>query len=115
MRRITLFSLALLTVMLVPVMAAAATPQVNGANIAERIFNDCPFTNLTVVNDYPSLISIEDAGLVCNGGANLTIWSLSSDGGATAARFDNDSDFRISADVTFSGQGRMEGGLRISP
>jgi hypothetical protein len=114
MRRITLFSLALLTVMLVPVMAAA-TPQVNGANIAERIFNDCPFTNLTVVNDYPSLISIEDAGLVCNGGANLTIWSLSSDGGATAARFDNDSDFRISADVTFSGQGRMEGGLRISP
>jgi len=115
MRRITLFSLALLTVMLVPVMAAAATPQVNGASISERVFNDCPFTNLTVVNNFPSLISIEDGPLLCNGGANLSIWSLSSDGGATAARFDNDSDFRISADVVFSGEGRMEGGLRISP
>ena len=114
MRRITPFSLALLTVMLVPVMVGA-TPAVNGVVIGERVFNDCPFTTVTSVNNYPSLVSIEDGPLICSGFANLHVWTLSADGGATAAAFNNDSDFRIAADLVISGTGQAESGLRISP
>jgi hypothetical protein len=111
MKRISLISLAGLALLLAPLIAAA-TPNPNSAVVKTRIFNDCPFTTLTVVNNYPSLISFEDAHLACSGFANMNNWTLSTDG-VTGAQFGNDSDFDISTDLTITGHG--EGGLRLSP
>ena len=116
MKRISLFGLASLTALLVPLIAiASATPNPNGAIVKTRIFNDCPSTTINVVNNYPSLISIEDIGLACSGFANLHNWSFSTDGGATAASFPNGSDFRASTDLTLTGTGNGESGIRLSP
>ncbi len=115
MRRISLISLALLTVMLVPVMAAASTPPVNGANITQRVFNDCPFTTFTFTNNFPSAITMTDDHLACSGFANLYTWTLSSDGGATEAVFNNNADVRVSADLVIDGSSHGEAGLRVSP
>jgi len=120
MKRITFSSLAGLTFLTVLMAATfapqaiAATPNPNNAVVKTRIFNDCPFTTINVVNNYPSLVSIEDVGLACSGFANLHNWSFSEDG-TNAARFDNNSDFRFSADLVLDGSGNGEAGLRISP
>src|SRR5262249_53496733 len=52
---------------------------------------------------------------LCVGFANLHSWSFSEDGGATAARFDNNSIFKFGADFKIEGPGEGEGGLRLSP
>lgn len=122
MKRITFHSLAGLTLVAALVAAGfapqaiAATPNPNSAFVKERIFNDCPssVTTLTVVNNYPALLSIEDANLACLAGANLTNWSFSEDG-ATQALFPNNSDFRYATDLVISGSGNGESGIRISP
>jgi hypothetical protein len=111
MKRISLISLAGLAVLLVPLIAAA-TPNPNSAVVKTRLFNDCPFTTITVVNNYPSLISIQDAHLACSGFANMHNWTLSTDG-VNGASFANNSDFDISCDFVMTGHG--EGGIRISP
>src|SRR5438128_759193 len=104
MKRITLSSLAGFTLLAtLATQGFAQTPNPNSVLIKQRVFNDCPFSTVTVVNNYPSLISIEDTGLACSGFANLHTWSLSTDGGTTAAQFPNNSDFRISADLVISG------------
>ena len=96
--------------------AAVATPIINGASIEQRTFNDCPLSTLTVTNDYNNSIEITDEmNALCVGFANLHSFSLSSDGGASAAVFNNNSNFILAADVTISGAGEGEGGLRISP
>ena len=82
------------------------------ADVKTRVFNDCPFTTLTVTNNYPSQISINDAGLACNGFANLHVWTMADDHGAESV-FNNDDDFSISCDYQMTGKG--EGGLRLSP
>src|SRR5207244_4850734 len=51
----------------------------------------------------------------CVGFANLHSWSFSSDGGATAAVFDQNSDFRFGAESAILGSGDEESGLRLSP
>jgi hypothetical protein len=94
---------------------ASATPSPNSAAIFERVFNDCPSSNLTTVNNYPMLISFEDLVLDCGGWANLHAWRFSEDGGATAAVFNNDSGFAFCAILTISGEGEGEAGLNISP
>jgi hypothetical protein len=119
MKRITLTSLACTALLAATAStfvldATAATPNPNSAVVKERIFNDCPFSTVTVVNNYPSLLSIEDAGLACSGFANLHNWTLSEDG-VNGAAFDNNADFRISADLVISGTGNGESGIRISP
>ena len=120
MKRITFSSLACLTFLTVmvaagsPRQAIAATPNPNSAVVKTRIFNDCPFTTINVVNNYPALLSIEDAGLACSGFANLHNWSFSVDG-VNSAPFNNDADFQVSADLVLDGSGTGEAGLRISP
>jgi hypothetical protein len=92
------------------------TPSPDGAFIAERTFNDCPLSMLTVDNSYPASISIsDDMHPACVGFANLHSWSFSDDGGATAAVFNNTSTFSYGADFMIDGAGEGEGGLRISP
>jgi hypothetical protein len=92
------------------------TPLANGATIETRTFNDCPLSTVTTTNNYPASVQITDAmDPECVGFANLHSFSFSEDGGATAAVFDNDANFRFGADVMISGAGEGEGGLRLSP
>ena len=117
MQRIRNISLAWSAVLMV-VMAGAshATPSANGATVETRTFNDCPLSNLTVNNNYPNAVTITDEmNALCVGFANLHSWSFSADGGATSAAFNNNSNFTFGADVTISGAGEGEGGLRLSP
>lgn len=117
MKRISLVTLlgsALLSVVIAG--AVSATPLVNGATIESRTFNDCPISILTTSNNYPASVEITDEmHPACVGFANLHCFSLSEDGGATAAVFDNNSNFRFAADFRIEGPGEGEGGLRISP
>ncbi len=117
MKRIGITSLAWSAVFSVVCLGAAlATPVPDGATIETRTFNDCPTSTVTTSNSYPASIEITDAmDPLCVGFANLHSWSFSEDGGATAAVFNNNSDFHFSADFTISGAGEGEGGLRISP
>jgi len=117
MKRIGFTSLAWSAVLSVVLVGAAfATPLINGASIETRTFNDCPLSTLTTSSNYPASVEITDemSGL-CVGFANLHSFSLSSDGGASAAVFNNNTNYRLAADVTISGAGEGEGGLRISP
>ncbi len=117
MKRIGITSLAWSAVLLFIVAGAAiATPLINGATIETRTFNDCGLSTLTTSNNYPASIEITDVmDPLCVGFANLHSFSFSADGGGTAAVFNNNSNFRFSADFKIDGPGEGEGGLRISP
>ena len=78
-----------------PVTETTPTPIPNSAVVKTRIFNDCPTSTITTVNNYPGLVSIEDAGLDCFGFANLHNWRFSTDG-ANPIQFDNNASFRFS-------------------
>ncbi len=110
------FLAALLTVvgLGLAVADAFATPHPNSAVIRTRIFNDCPTSVLTTVNDYPQSIMIDDAHLDCNGFANLHNWRFSEDG-VNPAVFNNVDSFRFAADLIISGTTDGESGLQISP
>jgi hypothetical protein len=91
------------------------TPSPNSAVITERVFNDCPASTVTSINNYPALISINDTDEGCVGWANLHVWSFSEDG-LTPAVFENCSHYHYSCVFKGSGSGCVgEGGLRISP
>jgi len=79
-----------------------------------RIFNDCPFSNLVINDNYPVSIVMSDQDPNCQGYANLHTWSFSPDGNVKY-QFENCSHYRFCADVQLSGTGDGEGGLRISP
>jgi hypothetical protein len=88
------------------------TPSPGSAIVTTRIWNDCPGSDLSVINSYPSLISISDADDGCTG-TNLHNWSFSEDG-ITRAAFENCSHYRYSAVVKFNAvQG--EAGLMLAP
>lgn len=107
------FGMALLAVGTLAGAAAAATPDCDGAVIIERIFNDCPGSTLTTVNDYPFEIMIQDVGSNCFGWANLHVWRMAV--GGVEALFPNNSAFRISANLTITGNGAGEAGIQIAP
>ena len=90
------------------------TPTPNSAVVSERVFNDCPTSVLTVTNTYPAAITVLDDELDCFGFANRHAWSFSTDG-VTLAQFENCSMYRFCADVTLSGTGGGEGGMRLGP
>jgi len=89
------------------------TPAPNGAVVTTRIWNDCPGSDLSVVNNYPSLISIHDTDEGCTG-TNLHNWSFSEDAGITRAAFENCSHYRYSAVVKFASPSG-EAGLMVAP
>jgi hypothetical protein len=95
---------------------ALATDVPTSAVVLERVFNDCPFSTLTVVNNYPTLISIDDVKIaVCSSSfANRHAWRFSQDG-STPQEFSNNDGFRYGADVTVSGTGEAEAGLNLAP
>src|SRR5712692_9410938 len=100
-----------------PTICPGNTPNPNAANIALRVFNDCPTSTVTVTNLYPANIVISDSNIDCFGFANLHTWSFSTDGGLTEAIFENCSYYRFCADVFIDGfdPSGGEGGLRLSP
>jgi hypothetical protein len=115
MKRIGYTSLAAVTGLLCAALAFA-TPAPNSANLQVRLFNDCGTSVLVPTNAYPALVSFTDTmNPSCVGFANLHIWSFSENGGVDASLFINNSHYHYSADVTISGNGEGEGGLRLSP
>ena len=112
----TKFSKLLIAVALVALAAgsvfAAGVP--NSATVITRIFNDDPFSNLTVVNNYPSLVSFTDEVVPPAGWANLHAWRFSQDG-ANPMQFANNDGFAIAASVRVSGTGDGEAGIQITP
>jgi hypothetical protein len=113
--------LAALALMMIGSIAGAdtrvcpgSTPAANSAVVHTRIFNNCPSSTVTVTNTYPALVDILDEHLDCFGFANRHAWAFSTDG-VSVAQFENCSLYRFCADVTLSGTGDGEGGLRLSP
>jgi hypothetical protein len=109
-----LAAVAIAATCLAPNAAMATGPNPNSAVLKTRVFNDCPTSILTTVNNYPALINITDTVLDCGGFANLHIWNFSEDGVAGAV-FNNASAFTMSAELTISGTSDGEAGLRVSP
>jgi hypothetical protein len=93
---------------------AAATPDINSAVVVTRVWNDCPGSTLSFVNNYPALVSIDDQNVGCIGYANLHVWRFSTDG-SNPAEFANGDAFKFSADLLLSGTGECEAGLQLSP
>jgi hypothetical protein len=91
-----------------------STPSPIGVLVTTRDYNDCPTSTVTVTNSYPAAVTVFDDTLDCFGFANRHTWSFTTDG-TTDAKFENCSMYRFCADVTLSGTGGGEGGLRLSP
>jgi hypothetical protein len=94
---------------------ASATPSVNGAVLALRVFNDCPSSTVTSNNNYPSLINVTDSNIDCLGFANRHCWDFSSDGGATTTQLANNDQFSFCATLVLDGTGGGEAGLSLQP
>jgi hypothetical protein len=95
---------------------AIASPDVNGAVIKTRIFNDNPNSVVTTNNSYATSITInDDQSALGKGWANLHNFRLSADGGSTPASFANADGFKLAADVTITGTGNSEAGLQVAP
>jgi len=113
MKRIGYTLLACCATLAFAATAFAQTPAVNSAITIERVYNDCPVSNLVTTNAYPALVKFaDDDPFGCSGFANLHLWRYSGDG-ATAAQFPNNANWRICSDFTLSGRG--EGGLQVAP
>jgi hypothetical protein len=94
---------------------ANATPNPNSAVLFERVFNDCPFTTLTSLNNYPTQVWFRDEETTdCGGFANLHVWRFSEDG-MDYALFPNYSAFTFCCILTITGTAEGEAGLQISP
>jgi hypothetical protein len=92
---------------------AVATPTPDDAVVIERVFNDCPGSTLTTSVNYPFEISIDEVGDNCFGWANLHVWRYAE--GGVPAVFNNNSAFRICANLRIDGSGQSEAGLQIQP
>jgi hypothetical protein len=100
------------------VVCPGYTPNPNSVVVTPRVWGDCPASTLTIVNNYPALLSISDTDVECFGWTNLHLWDLSTNG-QEGAVFENCSHYKLSAVFNGNGSqvgpGAAEGGLRISP
>ena len=115
MKRIVAIAAASSALLALASLASATTPSVNGAVVTTRVFNDCPSSTVTVINNFPATVTISDADVNCFGYANLHVWHFSSDGGVTETQFNNADIFHFCADLTETGGAGGEAGLQISP
>ena len=92
---------------------AAATPNVNGAIVLERLYNDCPISTVVSTNSYPASIQITDSwnGL-CVGFANGHAWNFSADGGATSANLGNNGNYKFTSTVVLNA---TSGTINLAP
>ena len=84
--------------------ASAQIGTINSAFYHPREFNDVPGSTLTVVGNYPSLISFQDQNVSAAAGfANRHVWRFSSDSGVSPYTFSNNDFFTVSMTVTLTG------------
>jgi hypothetical protein len=85
--------------------ALAQISSINSAVIIPRYFNDITNASLTVVSNYPSLISFDYQHVYTTNPAfaDRSVWQFSKDGGHSAFLFGNNDAFTITMDVTLSG------------
>src|SRR5439155_11948810 len=84
--------------------AIAQISTINSAVYTPRQFNDVPAATLTVVSNYPSLISFEEQNVSKpTGFANRDAWHFSNNSGASPFLFGNSDAFTITMDVTLTG------------
>ena len=81
--------------------AGTASAQWGSLQVVERLFNDYPDSELTVTTDFPNSFTIDERNFGSGGFANRHMGFLSSDGGATAADFDYDTNFDICVTMNF--------------
>src|SRR6266853_2322929 len=84
--------------------ASAQISTINTVVFTPRQYNDVPGATLTVVSNYPSLISFEEQNVSkATGFANRDSWHFSSDSGASPYLFNNNDAFTITMTVTLTG------------
>src|ERR1051325_1437699 len=77
---------------------------INSVVYTPRQFNDVPAATLTIVSNYPSLISFEEQNVSKpTGFANRDSWHFSADSGATPCLFNNSNAFTITMTLTLTG------------
>ena len=70
--------------------AYAQVSTINSVIMHPREYNDVPSSALSVVNNYPALITFSDLGVSAPSGfANRDVWRFSNDGGVSAYPFQN--------------------------
>src|SRR5438132_5910430 len=81
--------------------AVAQISTINSAVYTPRQYNDVPAATLTVVSNYPSLISFEERNVSKpTGFANRDSWHFSNNGGTSPYYFSNNDSFTITMTVT---------------
>src|SRR5438046_2804902 len=84
--------------------AFAQISTINSAVYTPREYNDVPAATLTVVSNYPTLISFEEQNVSKpTGFANRDSWHFSNNSGASAYLFNNHDAFTIIMTVTLTG------------
>ncbi|HWD18564.1 MAG TPA: hypothetical protein VHB20_04750 [Verrucomicrobiae bacterium] len=91
---------------------------INSVNIQERVYDDVPGATLTVVTNYPSVVSFNEQNVsAASGFANRDIWRFSADNGATPYQFQHNDYFHVSMDFVLTGTPitpRKEAGILFS-
>src|SRR5437016_5214010 len=84
--------------------ASAQVSTINSAVYTPRQFNDVPAATLTVVSNYPTLISFEEKNVSkATGFANRDSWHFSNNSGASPFLFGNSDYFTATMTVTLTG------------
>ncbi len=84
--------------------AIAQVSSINSASVTPRVYNDVAGAPLTVVSNYPSVVSFDERNVsATNGFANRDAWHFSSDHGATAYQFQSGDYFQVSMKITLTG------------
>jgi hypothetical protein len=88
----------------VRIVAEAQVTTINSAAVSPRVYNDVPSATLTVVTNYPSLISFTEENVFsATGFANRDVWHFSADGGQSAFQFQSNDYFQASITLTLVG------------
>jgi hypothetical protein len=97
--------------------AYAQVSSINSAVVTPRVFNDITNATFTAVNDYPSGVTLGEAGVSqATGFANRDVWHFSNNG-TTAYQFQNGDYFQASFDLTMitpTNSPRKEAGFLFS-
>ncbi len=87
--------------------AVAQVTAINGAATYSHEYNDDKTAITTIVNNYPSLISLGEQKVNNNGAAGgyavRDVWRFSDDAGTSAYQFSNDDFFDVSMTLTLTG------------
>jgi hypothetical protein len=98
-------------------VAYAQINTINSAVVTSRVFNDVPSATFTDINNYPTSIDLNEAGVSqATGFANRDIWQFSSDG-TTPYAIQNGQYFQASMSLTLTGNPitpRKEAGFLFS-